>query len=230
MGMFLLIVGMIFVGVPLVAMLLVWSQAANDHRELEERKLKREAMEAAMQFELALVTTLMGKRSADWPYQDRITLEGENGLIGLNGNGTAFCLARYHVAEDEAVATAEETFKVHSIKSITVDQPTKTVTRTHTDRTPVAVQSQKKSPIGRALVGGVVAGPIGAVVGGLSGVGASTEVQYHNTQRSETVTVKGDAVLVIGLADFRRPVLRLKFEDNKVLNEWSRRLWAARGW
>lgn len=54
----------------------------------------------------------------------------------------------------------------------------------------VAAKEKKKSVVGRALIGGILLGPLGAVVGGMSGVGSSSNtfdgiaVTYWDMKRS----------------------------------------------
>ena len=44
-------------------------------------------------------------------------------------------------------------------------------------------EEEKKSVIGRAIAGGILLGPLGAMVGGMSGVGTKTKMIYENESR-----------------------------------------------
>jgi hypothetical protein len=91
-------------------------------------------------------------------------------------------------------------------------------------KTEAVVIQTKKSSIGRALVGGVLLGPVGAVVGAASGVGGKQEIKHVQTPISREVTSKGPLEVVLRLNDMQKPMLRLRGETNAKTEEWFHRI------
>ncbi|KAB2954239.1 zinc-ribbon domain-containing protein [Heliorestis acidaminivorans] len=58
-----------------------------------------------------------------------------------------------------------------------------------------------KSALGRAIVGGVLLGPLGAVLGGLSGVGQETRSKYHLIINYWSIGTKEPTAIIIDCKD-----------------------------
>lgn len=120
----------------------------------------------------------------------------------------------------------EEFFELDAIELaltdiISLDIARPKVTKTRKKTVPVSiVENKRKSPVGRAAVGGVLLGPVGAVVGAASGLNAKTETRIENREVSERYETDGDPQLVVGtkLDDF--PVLKLKFDPVANAETW----------
>lgn len=223
MGLFITLVFLVIGGT--VAILLK-SSASDLAKDGLERDRKMELWEA----EKRKLEQFLAHEHEGWRFLNGTKIDGHSGLIALDERGISIRLATFDENADVLAIVSDERLPVSSIKSISVSQPTKSKTVVHVDQTPVAVQANKKSPGGRALVGAVVAGPIGAIVGAATGLSNESKIELHQTRRSQEITVRDPAVLIIGTSDFKRPTIRLAFGDNTILNQWSSRLWAARGW
>jgi hypothetical protein len=97
-----------------------------------------------------------------------------------------------------------------------------------TEREPLIVQ-QKKSAVARALVGGALLGPVGAIAGAGSGLNKKTEIRYRDRQVWKQVECEGPKTLVVGTADRRSPVLRIECPSDSLTVEWFHRLNALIG-
>lgn len=121
---------------------------------------------------------------------------------------------------------SDQTLNVRAIVSMDVYIPKGTKVITHRDKVPVSVKEQRNT-IGRAVVGGALMGPLGAVVGGVSGLGGKTNVEYHASYRTETIETSGKSQLVLGTNDINNPVIRIEFIPSNISNEWYYRIRAA---
>jgi len=170
--------------------------------------------------------SLMNQLLSDWQFKCQAVIDGEVGYLAMDGEGSNLRLVSCKKEETRLTVVADETIPLRSVTSIAIDQPNKTKTITHTETTPVAVGSGR-SPVGRAVVGGLVAGPVGAVVGGLSGVGGKSKIEHVTTKRHETVYVKEHPKLIVRVDDLIRPRRIFVFETVRETNDWSARIFAA---
>jgi hypothetical protein len=82
-----------------------------------------------------------------------------------------------------------------------------------------------KSVIGRAVVGGLILGPLGAIVGGMSGIGSKEKLKNKHylvinfwdkeTKATQTLLVSGDKTLISAFI--------IKHEKEKLINETENR-------
>jgi len=83
-----------------------------------------------------------------------------------------------------------------------------------------------KSVIGRAVVGGLILGPLGAIVGGMSGIGSKEKLKNQHylvvnywdkeTKAAQTLLIGGDKTLIHAFIK--------KHEKEKIINETENRL------
>jgi hypothetical protein len=95
-----------------------------------------------------------------------------------------------------------------------------------TERQPVVVQ-QRKSPVGRALIGGIALGPIGAIAGAASGLNGKSTIKYVEKTVRKEVETEGPKLLVVGTSDPAQPMLKIMAPRDDVTEEWLHRLRAA---
>jgi hypothetical protein len=221
---------LVIICMTLGAIALAGKSKSTSAQVAEERKRELEAEEQLRcDHRMERHKQFLAAQTHDWAYVDAVRMGPDEGFLAIDAKGASFRLAIIGERGDEFFIVADEVIAVSAIRSISIAQPMKPLTTTRVSRVPVAVQKQKNT-IGRAVVGGVLAGPVGALVGGISAGHGETTVERHDTHHTETTYVKSDPVLVIATGSFDRPAIRLKFEDVKILNVWSARLWAARGW
>lgn len=188
----------------------------------EARRLAREIDDEYQQNRKVLVEQLFG----DWPFHAGAMIDHEIGFVAMDANGKNLRLVSCKKDGTSIAVKGEETIRVGSITSLDINQPMKEKIVSHVETTPVAVGS-KRSPVGRAVVGGLIAGPAGAMVGGMSGLGGKSKIEHVQTSRQETVMVKGHPKLVIGVDDLARPRRVFEFPTVSETNEWPSRIHAA---
>ncbi|QCQ98501.1 hypothetical protein [Brevundimonas sp. SGAir0440] len=110
------------------------------------------------------------------------------------------------------------------IVDVTVTQDDVIETYTRTVSTPVSV-AKKKSSIGRALVGGVLLGPAGAVVGAVSGAATTSQIKTVVTKQQDTRVVAGPPTLTITLSGKPYTFERVTFATMDEARSWG--LWLA---
>jgi len=84
----------------------------------------------------------------------------------------------------------------------------------------------EKSVIGRAVIGGLILGPLGAVIGGISGVGSKNKhIKKHyviinfwelKTKSAQTILISGDKTLIKVFRERRQKEIKLNKTSNRV--------------
>lgn len=204
---------------------IIWAVSSSNAaaaREAEARRLEREREETFASNRRELID----RHLADWPIRAIAKIDGALGMVAMNGDGSELRIVTCRRENVEIEVIDEETISTSQVTTLAIDQPSRPKTVTHRDKVPVAVGSGRSS-VGRAVVGGVVAGPAGAVVGSISGLGGKSQIEDETATRSETIYVKGHPKLIVGVDDLVRPRRVLEFETVTETNDWSSRIYNA---
>lgn len=207
------------------AWIIVGGRREDEKRELEAAEYKRlYYLEADRKKRLLDEATSL---FTGWSHITPAQINGSSGVFALSENGLLVRYLTYDDTKADFEKRKDRTFAARSVLSLDVVIPDVTKTRTNYERVAEPVQ-KNRSVVGRAAVGGVVLGPLGAVVGGMTGLQPNTKIVERTVKKTETYQTKGPSVLVIGLRDVSEPVLRVMFDPSKLSNEWWYRLNAAR--
>lgn len=196
---------------PVVSgLILVASHAARKSvsRRLAEENERRRVDEA---FEV--------HATAGWPYRCKVSWNGIEGLLLMDRSATQLRLFRWGWTADVPEALVDRLFPIRSVRAIGIFQPIEQKTFTYVDAVPMAVA---RSAMGRALLGGAVAGNAGAQIGALSAVNG--RVEYHGALRDQIVDHRLPPRLVIETDSIGEPRIELEFEGYDLVNEWHSRL------
>jgi hypothetical protein len=162
---------------------------------------------------------------SDWPVKANCKIEKRRCAALINANSTAL---RFITFSENGEPLIERVFQiaVKSIISMGMERPEIVTTVSDIQYVPVTIQKQKR-PITRAVVGGALFGPVGAVVGAVSGVGGriETKVEAHRTTRRKTLL--GSSQLVLGTSDPNHICVKIEFDPVKLAEEWWYRIQAA---
>lgn len=143
----------------------------------------------------------------------------------IDEKGGALRIATYQLTQEFAVDNDFE-INVRGVISMNVASPS--VTKTRTKTVPVTtIQHEKKSPIARGLVGGVLLGPAGLVLGAASGLNSKVTSTVSHEKVLEDYETVGEPQLIIGTSDQTHPVLKIKFDPPSLAEEWMYRILGA---
>ncbi|WP_148650938.1 hypothetical protein [Sphingopyxis granuli] len=194
-------------------------------REREERwRAIKESGEQLRSYRQALMDELI----STLPFKAFVKIDGADGIMGMDEDEKLLRLISCKKEQSSLTVSNDKTLSVEKIRSVSIDRPLKNLNiATHVEKMPVAVGSNR-SPVGRALIGGAIAGPVGALVGGMSGLGGKSEIEMVETRRyHETIQYESYPKLVIVIDDLESPRHMFEFDSIKETNEWSARIFAA---
>jgi len=162
----------------------------------------------------------------EYPFVAFAKIDDTQGVVCMDEQGK--CLVLFELDEFGAGDEAEpkRAVPVTDIVSLSVEYAHKSKTVKQRERVPLAVRP-KRSPVARALVGGVLAGPVGAMVGGMSGLSGGSDIKYGEVSRMEKVSYEGDPTIILDVDNLSRPQLSIKLESRRETDEWLSRLKAA---
>ena len=143
----------------------------------------------------------------------------------LGGEGRLFRLVEYRLGNSFDVLN-DKTLPINKIISLDIARPTVKKTVYTTQAVPI-VKKQHRSPVGRAAVGALVAGPLGAVVGAASGLGGKVTTEVEERKVAQQVEGLGDPQLIMGTSDAERPLLKIKFDPPELAESWLYKIRAA---
>jgi hypothetical protein len=141
--------------------------------------------------------------------------------FSIDGARLAFAAVPHHRA---ALESDLQIIFVSNIKSISTDARVIEVS-TPTTQT-IAVQVEKrKSAGGRALVGGVLLGPVGAIAGAASGLnGTKTVTKFEKRTTNTYETYLAPAHLMVIMNDSARTSFRIVAKTDQDTFAWEKRL------
>ncbi len=92
-----------------------------------------------------------------------------------------------------------------------------------------------KSVIGRAVVGGLILGPLGAIVGGMSGIGSKEKLKNQNylvinfwdkeTKAAQTLLVSGDKTLISAFISRHEKEKSINVKENRLPEKDKMPVW-----
>ncbi len=213
--------------VPLIIIFLVFAfiTEANNKNSIESAAKREEHGRQEAEFD-ANREALRQMEFHDWAVSQRATVDGQRALIGMRADGSELRILICRREGNEFFAERDEVIHIKDVCGINIDQQTKKRTIVHKSSTPVAVNSGRSAGT-RALAGAMIAGPVGAIIGGASGLGGKTRIEHVETRHLETVEYETQPKLVVQIRDVVRPRRVLAFDSVAELNDWSSRIWGA---
>ncbi|RYX80510.1 hypothetical protein EON83_28350 [bacterium] len=143
----------------------------------------------------------------------------------IDEKGGSLRVATYQVSQD---FTLDSDFQVPVRGVISMNVASPSVTKTRTKTVPVTtIHHEKKSPVARGLVGGILLGPAGLVLGAASGLNSKATSTVSQEKILEDYETVGDPQLIIGTSDQTYPVLKFKFDPPTLAEEWMYRILGA---
>lgn len=118
-------------------------------------------------------------------------------------------------------------FAMPNITTTQIRVPTVVETTYRKEYIPVAI-TNKKSPVGRALIGGIIAGPAGVIAGAVSGLGGKSTITSEEKVIAEQHTKRGCPLLLLGVKGEPRP-LEVSFMVDSHAEHWLHQIRAAKG-
>lgn len=222
----LMIIVLCFAILVVIGLAVASLSASNKERLKEIRERKQAEYDAAnAEYEKACAE-LCEPALSGWSLIEKVTVDSRPARIALSEDGKSLRFLSWKRQGNGIVNVTDRTYPTKAVIGLAIDQPDVSRIVTHKEKTPVAV-NVRRSAGGRALVGGIVAGPAGAVIGGASGLNGKTKITMVETERHETVDSKGHPTLIVQLDDLASPRRALVFSDVKTTNEWSSRIHAA---
>lgn len=206
--------------------IMVAVQVSADRTKREDRQKRLAERRETLVRQKELLSKFIKAETAEWLHVTPAKVNGRNAVIGLSEGGE-INLKTYVEMNGLYIVKAHKSLSSQHIISFDVEAPDRTKLVTHKEKVPVATK-KKRSSVGRAIVGGVALGPLGAVVGAASGLNGKEQVTYHEVKRQETVKVKGDPLLVLGVRELDEPKLVICFEPAKLAEEWWYRIQSLR--
>jgi len=193
--------------------------AALDVADKEARKQKIKASGEAKDNYFTELRTV-------WSAQNECVVNLVPAIFAMNNNCSAISIMPYVLGEIfEALPPIH--FSLESVFSAEVRWKELKETFFRTEVVPIS-STNKRSPVGRALVGAVLLGPAGLVIGAASGLGGKTTITSQERKVLDERIVKGKPTLVIGTTDPNFPVVEVSFRSDNVPDHWLGQIRAAK--
>lgn len=208
--------------------LVFWIANTVSKNDLQQRELEKEREALRKSFEVDksdYIARTFESRTAKCGRGDYEAMIGvaDGGLRIASWSKASDHFYNFELPERLHFTVANERFISFSeISEVSTIQDDVTETYTRMVSTPVAV-AKKKSGIGRALVGGALLGPVGAVVGAASAASTSNKIQTIVTAQQDTRIVAGPPTLVLTLKSETYTFERIKFDSMDDARSWA--LW-----
>jgi hypothetical protein len=188
-------------------------RAAELRREADAAEAAREAKEA-----------FKATRHKYWAVNE-CTFRGRTALFGIKKDNSAIGVVTYRLDDDEFQPGTSLEVPVGMVLSAKVERDDVRETFYRNEVVPVAINNRKSS-VGRALVGGALLGPAGVVMGAASGLGGRSDIITKTQKVADERIVKGPPLLVIGTAT--NGVLHISFAVESHAEHWANQIQAAR--
>ena len=213
-----------------IATLALWT-AQPSKKERAAAEAVRASADTNKRRELARMTMALADRraylaslQAEYPLSTACRMNGVESDLLMDSDGTRLL---FLLARTASVFSANNAYElpVTSIASIQLETRTTTETMKRTEDV-IIPQANNKSTVGRAVVGGLLLGPAGAMVGAASSMkGPPPKIEKREIK--EIVQREGVPLIVIYTKDPKRPVLKLDLTRKVPTEEWYARLLGA---
>lgn len=220
------VVILILVAIAAVPAAKMWVRAMRSKRleqELQEHREKR-AKQKAMEANAAAFVALS---AGEWAFHTPALLDGKTGAVMLNSDATKLRFLLFTCTAFRCDQLGDLVLPIEAVRSLRVEQQTRTKVVAHDETMPVAVMPRRKAGLS-AAVGGLVAGEVGAIVGAASSLGQGSTIEHHTAWRKETVSFQATPKVIVGLDDLTFPSISIEFDDEATTNEWLSRIDVAR--
>jgi hypothetical protein len=214
-------------------------KAAGEKKEEEMRKLRLGPVLADFQTAIAIRGGPSLSVDEIFHSQRVVQIDANQALLFVQEATSTIQVISYFLDEELHIHTD---LALHQGDVLTVETEIEQIAKTRSKQitTPVPVQTitqtgQNRSALGRGIVGAAVLGPAGGVIGAVSGLdnktslNSKTEIIEHKSYVKEDYTVEGRAFLVVGIRNFKSPILKLEFVDRQELKEWYVRFLMFKG-
>ena len=161
---------------------------------------------------------------SEWPYATYCKLDGKHADLLLSHDGSKL---KFLLGAAGAPSSGSAIYELNASSIVDVGLERRTTIKNQSRVEDVILpQANRKSTVGRAVVGGVLLGPVGAVVGAASSMkGPPPKIEkctVVDTVEEETVPL-----IVLSTRDLARPVIRLDVIGKARTEEWYARLLAV---
>jgi len=189
----------------------------------------REEQAAALERDISLAKTEWMKNLVGWKFQTFGKVlnlpDRPQCIICLSADDRLFRIVQFN-DETEFAIISDEVLALTKISSADIAYPA--VHRTVYDTQAVPILSkQKRSTVGRAVIGGALFGPVGAVVGAASSLNGPLITKVEERQVARKIEGKGDPQLIVVLADVHTPILKFQLDPPQLAEEWAYRIRAG---
>jgi len=161
----------------------------------------------------------------DWVHNG-CTVDGATTIIALKKDFRAVCIVSYEVGDVFSAGVVKD-IPIEQIISCELQRENIVEKFYRTELVPVS-QSNKRSPVGRAVVGGLLLGPAGLVMGAASGLGGKTTITTKEIQVRDERVVEGPPVLVLSTVNEQNDRFKIRFAEDALAEHWEHQIRAAR--
>lgn len=183
--------------IAICVILLIWaiSKSMENKEKRDEEKSKRETALRTLPKEIENLERQYGKSDIVIPISDDLKIESQ--VISFSGSGKIYIVGNiYNMKDILDFQIMNNSFLQQGEKEY------------HSS-------ANLGSALGRALVGGVLTGGVGAVIGGTTGSRTVSETKLEDDK------VVQDYAVIISLNDFKTPSVLLNVKSDKVLADLS---------
>lgn len=215
--------------IVLVFVVLVWawlsSTMKKNKREHAANVARDQQREVERNAALNAQDDFFGEARAEWPLQTPIRSKGRAMLMATQH--VSRLRLQYFENEGAFEAGAIREFDVKALRTVEIRETFRTRKVEKVDHVPISF-SNNRSSVGRAVAGGLIAGPTGAMVGAASGLGGKHKIEHKKVTTYEERQERAPAMLVLGVNDIENPLVKIHFEADGEADTWRHRIDMAR--